>query len=142
MWTPVTASPFAPGQTSHIALHDPRWRRPVQPLGAGWELRRADPRCPLGRRLCGAGVEPAQLWQAAVGLSVLTPSPLTGGAWELFPILGRRERVPTWPLADELVRLAHDVGLPALASWARLLSAPRAPRRSSPRCLPLTPEIV
>ena len=108
--------------------HDPRERILVDtcapdlahPTYRHWEVRQFDPagifHCYFGDH----GMLHLQLWHPWSGVSLLTPSRLTAGRYEVFPSAG-------WKLADRdysvvatAVRREHGVALPSAERLDRL----------------------
>jgi hypothetical protein len=64
-----------------------------------------------------------QLWHPAYSISVLTPSRLTGGAFEVFPIGNWKRRAADWEALDSMLKTYHQVAPPgesclrALERW-------------------------
>src|SRR5262249_22205997 len=111
--------------------HDPRERELVFLIGgprAGWELRAfSGPQLDLLFSYCFGHV---QLWHAAAGISILTPSRMTCGRYEAFPVEGRPRQADDY---DELSALLGVTcpGRAALAFIERCFVA-RHERASSP----------
>lgn len=96
-------------------LHAPHDRELFARCGA-WQVRRhadADPRFVY---LASRELLHLQLWHPAHNTSVLTPSRLTGGRFEIA-IGWKRASVSTWP---GVVALLPDAGLPGGAELAAL----------------------
>lgn len=93
--------------------HDPRERALVAVLD-GWEVRVFPPCDQKYQYFVSRGFLHAQLWHREAGVSVLTPSRLTGGLFELFPYAGWKAPVRTAPLLRSMVAQTHGVPLPSL----------------------------
>ena len=99
--------------------HDPRERVPLIEV-EGWEVRcfaRSDPKRDY---FISRGFWHLQLWYAARGVSVLTPSRLTAGRWELYPYRGWKATASDEEGVVRLLRGEHHVTLPGVP-WLRAL---------------------
>ena len=63
----------------------------------------------------------AQLWHRDARVSVLTPSRLTGGVFEVFPYAGWKAPVRKPALLRSLVAQTHGVALPSLRRLAAIV---------------------
>jgi hypothetical protein len=91
--------------------HDPRDREGVLALGA-WEVRLSTGR--FFEYFAPRGLWHAQLWHQRAGVSILTPSRLTGGSFEAFPSRGWKGRRATYSEIRALVAAEHDVEPPSM----------------------------
>ena len=92
--------------------HDPT-ERELAWIVDGWEVRVFS-----GRRLdylASHGMGHVQLWHPPTGVSILTPSGLTAGAFEVFPIAGWKRRARDVAEVSHLVRETHGCELPPSA---------------------------
>ncbi len=91
--------------------HDPRERILVDHLG-DWEIRVFSPTGDFHRYFAAKGMLHVQLWHAEARLSLLTPSPITAGRFEVYPLAGwKHARHGYRELAQE-VRSGCGVVLP------------------------------
>ena len=78
----------------------------------------------FGGRMLGyfapRGLLHVQLWHEAAGISVLTPSRLTGGRYEVFPVAGWKKRASDYRTLAWLVQQEHGVALPSLVEVFRI----------------------
>lgn len=123
--------------------HDPTERGLVAQLGV-WQVRdfgEGDARAPY---LARHGMLHVQLWHPDAGVSVLTPSRLTLGRWEVFPFRGWKLRHPWLRLVQDAVAVEHRVALPSqtelrsVVTWfvegrERRLAPPRTPQAAASR---------
>jgi hypothetical protein len=111
-------------------LHATCDRELVAELG-GWELRQYAQSDPRRGYFAAKGYAHVQLWNPATRVSVLTPSRLTGGGFEVW-CEGERFAASTW--GDVAVALAGVVALPgrhelrAVERWFVLPAETRAGR--------------
>ena len=101
-----------------MALHAPAQRVAIAQLGA-WQVRRYDRSGERYRYFVTRGMLHLQLWNSAARISVLTPSMLTGGRFEIWRD-GMRIAVRTWAeVAEHLADEAPPNGaeLAALQVW-------------------------
>lgn len=97
-------------------LHDWRDRECVALLSSGWELRQFRETDSRRDYFAKKGFGHVQLWHAETGTSIVTPSRLTGGEFELH-VFGERYSARLWKtIARGLV--ARDIATP-LASELR-----------------------
>jgi hypothetical protein len=102
--------------------HDPRERVRVA-VWNGWEVRQFATDDPRRAHLANRGMCHVQLWHPDAGVSVLTPSRLTGDQLEIFPIAGWKRAASDTHVAAALVRYAFQLPLPgparlqALTKW-------------------------
>lgn len=89
--------------------HDPRERELTLYLG-DWQLRVFDGR--FSEYFIPRGLWHLQLWHAERQVSVLTPSRLTSGLYEAFPIAGWKQRCARYSDMAAGVREEHAVELP------------------------------
>lgn len=83
----------------------------MSPCMSSWELRVFDPAGQFHLYFSTTGFGHVQLWNPWYGISVLTPSRLTAGRYEAFPIAG-------WKYAcNDYAHLACTIG----ATWATTL---------------------
>jgi len=108
-----SASPSSPPPP-----HDPRDRELTMPLEGGWELR--TPTARMTAYFLPRGLLHVQLWHPASGVSILTPSRITRGLYEAFPV--RRWKAPARSYAEitELVAREHGVAPPSAFAVASL----------------------
>lgn len=99
------------------APHDPRERRTILWLGA-WEVRLHDDR--KFQYFIARGLWHLQLWHPERGISVLTPSRLTNGLYEVFPVDGWKARVGGYEALAGMLRRVHRVTPPEAASFAKI----------------------
>jgi hypothetical protein len=100
--------------------HDPSERALLCTLGA-WEVRAFAPDDARHTYFVKRELLHLQLWHPAAGVSVLTPSRLTAGAFELFPVDGWKCAVRSAEEARRLARYAHGVELPTPLRLAALI---------------------
>lgn len=96
--------------------HDPWERGLVARIGA-WEVRRFEPEDLKFGYFLARGFLHLQLWHPEAPASVLTPSRLTGGFFEVFPIDGWKARV-TAGVLHRIVARELGVRLPSLTRIA------------------------
>ena len=137
---PLPPRPHDPGQRILVDTCAPDLPHPTY---RHWEVRQFDPagifHCYFGDH----GMLHLQLWHPWSGVSLLTPSRLTAGRYEVFPSAGwkladgdygviatavRREHGVALPSTERLVRLCREHGL-ELAPARRPLSPTVAPAR-------------
>ena len=97
--------------------HDPKDRELVLRL-AGWDVR-----LPAGRfaeYFVPRGFFHLQLWDARTGISILSPSRLTDGFWEVFPVAEWKHRAPTYEAATRALVREHRILVPSAADVLRL----------------------
>jgi hypothetical protein len=63
-----------------------------------------------------------QLWHARAKVSVLTPSQLTGGCYEVFPVCGWKRRAGDDPGLRRVLQIAHRL-VPPSAGMLRALES-------------------
>jgi hypothetical protein len=100
--------------------HDPRERAVLFHIAGGWEVR-AFPRD--DRRFAyfvPRGLWHLQLWHPSRRISILTPSRLTRGLYEIFPVNGWKTAAPDIDELRSAVESAHAVTLPGPAALAAL----------------------
>lgn len=109
---PMTLPPVRP--------HDPKDRLAVASL-AEWEVRVFDPTGSFFSFFRRHGLLHLQLWHPASGTSVLTPSRLTGGRYELRRADGEVCRAASWEDCVGLFFAGDDPPPPASAwrTWWR-----------------------
>ena len=100
--------------------HDPRERELALTIG-GWEVRLFGGR--MFAYFVTRGLWHMQLWHPVARISILTPSRLTRGCYEAFPIAGWKTQAPDYP---SLVRLITGLGKAPLPSAADVLRLERA----------------
>ncbi|MBX3259642.1 MAG: hypothetical protein KIS78_27160 [Labilithrix sp.] len=108
----MTPDPLPQPVVSPPPPHDPRDREATLRLGA-WEVRVSTGRafeCFVQR-----GLWHVQLWHAEAKISILTPSRLTGGAYEAFPSHGWKARSQTYEGLVGILEAEHGVRLPSVA---------------------------
>ena len=82
--------------------HDPRERCFIETIG-DWQVRVFSASSQLHRFFSRHGMLHVQLWHPEAGISVLTPSPITCGQYEVFPVAG-------WKYAQsDYARLVVDI---------------------------------
>jgi hypothetical protein len=87
---------------------------------AGWEVRDFAETARWRRYPVGYQMTHLQLWHPAAGLSVLTPSALTAGRFEIFPLDGFRVRVVGYGLLYKLLSERAGLSPPGPARFAAL----------------------
>jgi len=102
----VTSTPPAP--------HDPRERELVAHAGA-WEVRQFARTGTKHEYFAPRGFLHLQLWEPTAGVSILTPSRLTGGNYELHD--GDRVALPEW---CDVQAYVADLAPPGVARMAAL----------------------
>ncbi|MBX3225658.1 MAG: hypothetical protein KIT84_31230 [Labilithrix sp.] len=95
--------------------HDPRDREEAYALGE-WQVRVATGR--MFEYFVPRGLWHVQLWHPETRISILTPSRLTMGAWEAFPLQTWKARRETWSSLALALAAEHDVKLPSAAEVA------------------------
>ena len=119
--------------------HDPRERTPVATID-GWEIRIFPEQDRRAAYFAPRGFLHAQLWHAEARVSVLTPSRLTGGLFELFPYQGWKAPVCEPALLCALVNETHGVALPSPRRLAAIIEwFVRAAERRAARPEPAHP---
>jgi hypothetical protein len=114
--------------------HDPLERVLVTRID-GWQVRdfaHDDERLAY---FAAHGFSHLQLWNPARGVSVLTPSRLTDGRFEAFPIAGWKQRADDWLALATLLRATHGLvppGPACLRAVERWFLRPDAPELSGP----------
>lgn len=101
-------------------LHDPRERALVA-LVDGWEVRVFPPCDRKFHYFVTRGFLHAQLWHRGACVSVLTPSRLTNGLFEVFPYAGWKAPAREPALLRSLVAQTHGVALPSLRRLASIV---------------------
>ena len=102
--------------------HDPRDRIAVAGVDA-WEVRVFPPGSRHHRYFAGREMLHLQLWDARRGISVLTPSRITAGRYEVFPVHDWKLAVADFQELRELVAKELGIRLPgtrrqrALEEW-------------------------
>ncbi|MBX3185368.1 MAG: hypothetical protein KF819_00070 [Labilithrix sp.] len=96
--------------------HDPRERDLALTL-EGWEVRVFGDR--QFEYFATRGFWHVQLWHPRAGVSILTPSRLTRGFYEAFPVAGWKGQAPDYEHLATLVR-EHRVALPSKAALLRI----------------------
>lgn len=86
--------------------HDPNERVWLAELGT-WQLRGHAPGGRFQRWLQAHGMGHLQLWHPERRISILTPSRLTLGRWELFPVHGWKLPVYDWVDVRDQLRSMH-----------------------------------
>lgn len=100
--------------------HDARER--VRLLSVeGWEVRVFAESDPKHAYFAARGLLHLQLWEPRSGVSILTPSRLTCGRFEAFPIEGWKRAAPDYATIAALIRLAHGVAAPSSATVLTLM---------------------
>ncbi len=124
-----------------VRPHDPRDRIVVERLDGGrcgnplsaWEARVFDPAGPFHVYFLGRNLLHLQLWQPWFGISILTPSRLTGGRWEAWPVRGWKSGALDYASLTAALTREFAVALPALAAvdacCARWVATPEAALR-------------
>jgi len=112
MADPAVSSPPPP--------HDPRERERLGQVGA-WEVRAFARDGRAHAYFARRELLHLQLWHPEARVSLLTPSRLTGGAYELFPIDGWKCAVRSAEDARRLARYAHGIELPTPLRLAALI---------------------
>lgn len=110
--------------------HDPGERTPVAWVGL-WEVRQFPDGDARLRYFRPRGFHHLQLWHPSARISILTPSRLTAGLFELWPEGGERSRLSTWrEVADRLTGTAvpSAIEIIALESWFIAREEPRSLR--------------
>lgn len=108
--------------------HDPR-ERVVLAAAEGWELRDFAPEDARAAYFAAHGFAHLQLWHPARGVSILTPSRLTGGRYELYPFAGWKRAARRFSEVQALVEQAHGLRTPGetqLLAWCRWFALPPA----------------
>jgi hypothetical protein len=114
---------LAPPAPSPPPPHDPRERVCVAGWN-GWEVRSFAANDRRRGYLASHGMGHVQLWHPGAGVSVLTPSRLTGDQIEIYPIAGWKRAATDTQAASALVRYAFQLTLPgparlhAFARWS------------------------
>lgn len=114
--------------------HDPRERVSLTHLGV-WDLRAFAVGGRFHNFFHRHGLLHVQLWHPFKGVSVLTPSPITRGAYGVYPAPEDRRRCSDYHDAQHVVQVLFEVALPTLDDVEAAVSALHelAPR---PRALP------
>jgi hypothetical protein len=90
--------------------HDPVERVVAVQLGE-WEVRVFEGA--RQRYFLPRGMGHVQLWHARAGVSVLTPSKLTAGLYEVFPVAGWKARANSHHAMAMMVLGAHGLYVPS-----------------------------
>jgi len=98
--------------------HDPRERERLATFGE-WELRDFPVDDVKHAYFAANGFAHVQLWHPRKRISLLTPSKITSGLYEVFPIAGWKLRASSFGSLDAQLRAEHGVRLPS----ARILKA-------------------
>lgn len=91
--------------------HDPSERVVVADTG-DWQLRAFAPGDPKATYFAESGFSHVQFWNPSAGISVLTPSALTCGRWQVFPIDGWKRDFVALATAREAIIREHRIELP------------------------------
>jgi hypothetical protein len=91
--------------------HDPRDRVLLDVI-EGWEIRVFEPGSRMERYFSDCGFDHLQLWHAPTGFSLLTPSRLTEGRFEVFPLGGWKYSASDYRILQEIVRQTVQIDLP------------------------------
>jgi hypothetical protein len=102
-----------PGRLLPPPPHDPRERIILSRTG-DWEVRAFAEGDPKFHYLLRHGMWHLQLWHSGRGVSILTPSALTAGHYEIFSVRGRTVRVRSAAEVVALVERHHDVAAPSV----------------------------
>jgi len=97
-------SPAPHGSSGRASTRTTRWEVRAFPVGGR-----------MHRYFAPRGLLHLQLWQPESGVSVLTPSRLTLGRWEVFPVDGWKHPAERVEEMRRVVRRAHRVELPSVA---------------------------
>lgn len=97
--------------------HDPRERGVVTRID-DWEVRVFGDR--MFSYFVTRGLWHLQLWQPASGISILSPSRLTCGQYEVFPIARWKARAPSYARIRRLVAREHGVVPPDPTALKRI----------------------
>jgi hypothetical protein len=92
--------------------HDPADRVPLARIGE-WEVRRFEEDGALFGYAAPRGLLHLQLWHPRRAVSLLTPSRLTGGRYEAFPIAGWKLAAKSLEVIGGVVRGEHGVVVPS-----------------------------
>jgi hypothetical protein len=92
--------------------HDPR-ERDFLCVAGPWQVRAFALYGPRFEYFAPRSLWHVQLWHPGAGVSILTPSALTGGCYELFPVRGWKQRVATEPLLRRTLEIAHHLAPPS-----------------------------
>lgn len=92
--------------------HDPDEREIVAYLGE-WEVRRFGEASMLFRYAAPRGVLHLQVWHPAARVSILTPSRITGGSFEAFPVAGWKLACRGWKDLARAIRREHALDVPS-----------------------------
>lgn len=122
-WSPLSTEPLArplaraPGEPP--PPHDPRERELASRTADGqWEVRVFGSR--MFQYFVTRGLWHVQLWHPEARVSLLTPSRLTLGFYEAFPIAGWKGHAPDHGRLVALVARSHRVTLPSAVELARI----------------------
>jgi hypothetical protein len=99
------------------APHDPRERTLVVKTGP-WQVRTFRTTDPKFEYLAERGLWHLQLWHAEAGVSILSPSGLTLGHYEIFPIAGWKHWAKDYAELVQAVRMHHQVEPPSPGTLA------------------------
>ena len=92
-------------------LHDPCERILVESLGE-WQIRIFRPSGDFHRYFAAKGILHVQLWHPEARVSLLTPSPLTAGRYEVYPFAGWKHARHSYQMLAEEVRAGCGLELP------------------------------
>ena len=91
--------------------HDPSERILVEYLG-DWEIRIFSPSGIFHRYFAAKGMLHVQLWHPEARVSLLTPSPITAGRYEIYPLAGWKHARHSYQALVEDVRAGCGLDLP------------------------------
>jgi hypothetical protein len=126
--------------------HDPRERAAVASID-GWEIRIFPEGDRRAEYFTPRGFLHAQLWHPQARVSVLTPSRLTGGLFELYPYQGWKAPVCEPSLLRALVVETHGLPFPcpkrlaAIIEWYVRAAERHADQASEP-AIPTAPQLA
>lgn len=100
--------------------HDPRERELVMVL-TGWEVRLFSG--PKFQYFAPRGFWHVQLWHPEARVSVLTPSRLTSGFYEAYPIANWKAQASDYDRLVSLIAGTHSASLPRKAEIVRIEKA-------------------
>lgn len=93
--------------------HDPRERELAKRIG-DWEIRLFGGR--MFQYFVSRGFWHLQLWSPSARVSVLSPSRLTCGFYEAYPVADWKAREPTYDRIAQVLAKEHGIDLPNAAT--------------------------
>jgi hypothetical protein len=117
--SPASRGASGPPRPAPPAPHDPAERDLLLRIG-DWEVRRFPEDGKLFGYAAPRGMLHVQLWHPASGVSVLTPSRITGGHYEAYPIGGWKGASRDLGQIAAAIRGEHRIAVPRARRVASL----------------------